>query len=350
MQIRKFPTLGWDVGGAHLKAALVDTSGVALKVIQVACPLWRGLDQLERAISEVLAVLGSLPEQHAVTMTGELADIFPDRRSGVARIANAMQASLKGEVRFYAGRHGFVAGNEVSRHALDTASANWLVSAEYVASRFNEGLFIDFGSTTTDFVLLSGGKPRMRGYTDAERLQVEELVYTGMIRTPLMALAEKVPFGGEWCSTAAEYFATAADSYRLTGELAAEDDMSETADGAGKSREDSARRLARMIGRDLDDAPISAWIGLARAYQQKQLELLRNAALRHLSRNLVDAQAPLIGAGAGGMVIRQLAVQLNRGFHDVAEIIPARSEQEKKWAAICLPAYAVACLAAGQSC
>ena len=38
-------TIGWDVGGAHLKAALLDTSGALLQVVQVPCALWRGLPE-----------------------------------------------------------------------------------------------------------------------------------------------------------------------------------------------------------------------------------------------------------------------------------------------------------------
>lgn len=345
MQISKSSVLGWDIGGAHLKAALVDAGGTALDVVQVACPLWRGLDQLDQAVNHILSKFSGQPQLHAITMTGELADIFPDRHSGVVQIANLMDAHLTGDKYFYAGRQGFVMYQDVLRYLSCIASANWLASAEYVASEFRQALFVDFGSTTTDFVLIADGKPQIRGHSDAERLQYEELLYTGMIRTPLMALGRRIPFAGEWCAVAAEYFATAADIYRLAGGLAEDEDMSETADGAGKTREDSARRLARMIGRDLSDAPMTAWIGLAHAFRQLQINMLKNAALRHLSRDLVDPGAPIVAAGMGSNVIRQLAGQLNREFHDVADIIPAGSDHEKNWACVCLPAYAVARLA-----
>jgi probable H4MPT-linked C1 transfer pathway protein len=339
-------TLGWDIGGAHLKAALVDADGTALQVIQVPCALWRGLDQLEKAIDAVSAKLDHMPDQHAVTMTGELADVFTDRNEGVVRISALMIEHFGSETRFYAGLSGLVSAREVSHHAAEIASANWLASATYMAMQVNQGLLIDIGSTTADFILLSDGKPQIRGYSDAERMQFEELVYSGVVRTPLMALADRVPFAGEWHTLAAEHFATTADVYRLTGDLNEAEDMAETADGAGKTPEESARRLARMIGRDLHDAPISAWIGLAYAFKQIQLNTLKNAAMRNFSRHLIDYRAPIIVAGAGGFMVRDMARQLKRRYLEVGYMISAHNDETRSRAGVCFPAYAVACLAA----
>ena len=46
--------LGWDLGGAHLKAAAVARSGKVVWVRQLPCPLWLGLEHLDRAIVNVL--------------------------------------------------------------------------------------------------------------------------------------------------------------------------------------------------------------------------------------------------------------------------------------------------------
>lgn len=337
--------LGWDVGGAHLKAALVNVEGHALDVVQVACPLWRGINQLHAAIDVVLAKLHQAPGRHAVTMTGELADIFPDRNSGVRQIVDAMTEHLQCAPRFYAGASGLVCTGDVSQHLAGIASANWLASADFVAAQVEQGLFIDIGSTTADFVLLSGGRPRNRGFTDAERMQYEELVYSGVVRTPLMSLGSRAAFAGEWQALAAEHFATTADVYRLTGDLTEAEDMAETADSAGKTIENSARRLARMIGRDLNDAPMSAWIELAQGFKQLQLNRLKNAALRCFSRDLIDRQAPIIGAGTGRFLIRELAQQLGWDYRDVSALIVGNTHEVRHWAGVCLPAYAVACLA-----
>jgi probable H4MPT-linked C1 transfer pathway protein len=314
--------------------------------VQVPCRLWQGLDQLQKAVDVILANLKFAPDEHAVTMTGELADIFANRTEGVAQIANAMTERLGVATRFYAGQAGMVASHQVAQHSTAIASANWLASAAFVATKVNQGLFIDIGSTTADFVVLSDGKPRNCGHSDAERMQFEELVYTGVVRTPLMALGRRILFAGEWQGIAAEHFATTADVYRLTGDLNQAEDMGDTADDAGKTLDESARRLARMIGRDLEDAPTAAWIGLAKAFKQMQLNILNAAAMRALSRNLIDDEAPVIGAGAGSFLVRELANQLNREYLDVETLIAAETAQAGRWASVCLPAYAVAYLAA----
>lgn len=337
--------IGWDIGGAHVKAALLDPSGKALAVVQKACPLWLGLDQLNAAVRGILNEMPFQARQHAITMTGELADIFPDRLTGVCEIAQAMQNLLNGEIRYYAGLSGFVSFEQVAAMASHIASANWLASASYLAREFHQGLFVDFGSTTTDFVLLADGKPQIRGFTDATRMQYDELVYTGMVRTPLMAIAHHIDFAGERCGVAAEHFATTADVYRLLGRLDEADDMSNTADGADKSIEASARRIARMVGRDLSEADMQSWRELAWAFHYQQLLHMQSAALRHISRNLIATDAPIIGAGVGRHVLKTLAMRLNRKYYDIQQVISAETESTKHWASVCFPAYAVAYLA-----
>ena len=71
--------VGWDIGGAHLKAILLADGGEVLQVLQLPCPLWRGLDQLETAIAHTLNAFKIEVSSacHAVTMTGELVDYLP---------------------------------------------------------------------------------------------------------------------------------------------------------------------------------------------------------------------------------------------------------------------------------
>lgn len=342
-------TLGWDLGGAHLKAALVDADGRALRVFQQPCPLWRGSAHLEQAIAAVMAGLGDSPLRHTVTMTGELADIFPSRGEGVAHLTQLMADRLgDADLLIYAGRSGLVATHAVLEHLADIASANWHASAAFLAARGAQGLFIDVGSTTADLVVLHHGQLATRGYSDAERMRYDELVYTGAIRMPVMAVAQQLPFSGEWQRLAAEHFATMADVYRLTGELPESYDMADTADGGEKTPQASARRLARMVGRDLQDAPMPQWRQLAFAVRSQQLHLLQFAVERTLSHALLDDEAPLIGAGAGRFLVRELASRLGRKYRDASEWVTAVPETAE-WAGICLPAYAVAWLARNEA-
>ena len=77
---------GWDIGGAHIKVARCKPDGELINVIQVACPLWRGMEQLAQAIESIFEQLKNHNDLAAITMTGELVDIFPDRQTGVKNI------------------------------------------------------------------------------------------------------------------------------------------------------------------------------------------------------------------------------------------------------------------------
>ena len=90
-------TAGYDVGGAHLKVALSE-AGRVVAVEQVACPLWQGLDRLDAALAQV-APLVARAGRHAATMTGELCELFPDRRSGVAAILDRLAAAVGRQAR-----------------------------------------------------------------------------------------------------------------------------------------------------------------------------------------------------------------------------------------------------------
>ncbi len=341
--------LGWDLGGAHVKAVLLDASGVAVEAIQVACPLWQGLDRLRDAVDQIWDALPYSAAFHAVTMTGELADIFSSREEGVVALSTFMEERFGTEsVCFYAGIHGFITAPQVRQHAADIASANWRASAAFLAGVCGDALLLDVGSTTSDLMLLYQGAVASPACGDAERMQRDELVYTGVVRTPLMAIASRVPFQGGWQGVAAEVFATAADVYRLTGDLEDVHDMAGTADGAGKTMEASARRLARMVGCDLDDAGLEDWIQLASTFKSRQLRTLQEAAERALSRGLLPKGAPLIGAGAGRFLVQALARQMDRPYQDAAQWVQAVPEAHG-WAVVCLPAYAVARLSMEQA-
>ena len=142
----------------------------------------------------------------------------------------------------------------------------------------------------------------------------------------------------------AEYFATTADVYRLTGELPEGADQLPAADNGGKTVRDSARRLARMIGRDLESAPLAQWKQCARQLAELQLWQIRQACERVLSRTVAVDRSPVVGAGTGRFLARKLAVHLGRRYRDFDSLIDAAPDTAS-WASSCAPAVAVALLA-----
>jgi probable H4MPT-linked C1 transfer pathway protein len=340
--------IGWDIGGAHLKAARRE-DGRIVKVAQVACPLWLGLDELRTSFAEAKLLLGSA-DLNGVTMTAELCDAFASREEGVSGVAAlATQELAPAPVLFYAGPDGFVEPQAVTAHATKIASANWHASASFAGLHHKNALFVDMGSTTTDLIPVADGKVQTQGYSDASRLANGELVYAGVVRSYLMSSGLKlVPFAGRWVPLMNEWFAASGDVYRLLGTLPDDADVMQTADGREKTVEASMARLARMLGYDGPEADLASWQQLASYFAEVQLRDLTDAAHLILSRGEIDADAPIIGAGAGRFVLKRLAERLNRRFIDFADLIEALPDVQAK-ACDCAPASAVAFLVANRS-
>jgi probable H4MPT-linked C1 transfer pathway protein len=339
--------VGWDIGGAHLKVAAVDAGGCVVAALQVPCALWRGLPQLQSALEQALASLpsGAAQAPHAATMTGELADAFADRDEGVRSIVETLRHCLDAtRLRVFAAERGFVDPQQALAIPASVASANWLATAQMVASRVREALLVDIGSTTTDLVAIHDGRVEATGRSDFERLISGELVYSGVVRTALMAIADAIEFEGMRVPLMAEQFATTADVYRLTGELDERCDQHASADGAEKTPQGSARRLARMIGRDAHERPLETWRALAVSFRVTHLERIRRAAQQALLRAAVAPAGAMVAAGSGAFLVPELARALRRPAVAFARLIPS-SLDDPALLDVCAPAVAVAALA-----
>jgi (4-(4-[2-(gamma-L-glutamylamino)ethyl]phenoxymethyl)furan-2-yl)methanamine synthase len=338
----KMPVIGWDLGGANLKLARVE-GGRVTQVAQIPCPIRQDRGKFDAALEEALKLCPG-GARHAVTMTGELSDVFRDRAEGVAYLVQLMRQATGADTLFYAGRAGFLDAGHAEERTLDVASVNWHASASLVAGKCREGLFLDAGTTTTDIVPLKSGAPATQGYTDAERLAEGELIYAGVVRTPVMAIAREVPFKGRPQRIAAERFATMADVWRLMDELPHDADPYPTPDLRGKSPEQSAARLARMLGRDAGDAELADWIALASYLADCQLADIETAAQALILRERLGPEAPVIGAGCGRFMAKRLALRLGRPYRDFSDMINCDREAHEM-AARSAPAVAVALLA-----
>ena len=334
-------TAGYDIGGAHLKVALIE-GGRPVSVRQIPCALWRGVDQLEAALAELLRVTRGA-QRHAVTMTGELTDVFPNRFTGVSRIVEIASAALGPDARFWMGRRGFGDAVEAVARWEDVASTNFLASATLAARVRGAGLLIDMGSTTTDIVAFTGGAVAALGLTDGERLRTGELVYTGLTRTPVMAVTTRGEFQGKPQTLARDPFATMADVRRVLGVLPDGVDMHGTADGRGMSIDESRARLARCFGRDLEPGEDAAWGESARLIAEEQGCSIVEGCRQVLGAVKVVPSAPIVTAGIGAEVASEVARRLGRTAESFGVMTGAAGEVAV-WATRCAPAVAVGML------
>lgn len=333
---------GWDFGGAHLKVVLTD-GGRVTAALQRPCRLWLGPGELRDALAEL--DLAPRAMCHAITMTGELVDFFESRRAGVVAILDEVTAYLDGARACVLAGDRLVTVPEAREDWQGVASANWRAGALLVAGRLPAALVIDIGSTTTDITVVEGGRVRTSLGDDHSRLASDSLVYTGVTRTPLMALAQEVPVAGRQVRTMAEYFATAADVHRLLGRLPPQFDQAATADGRGTGRNDTIRRIARMVGCDADAHDEETWVRLADWYARLQIDLVAVASARQAVRHALPADAPVVGLGAGAFLVKDVADVLGRpylGFSSLAGV----GDEHTQSVDVCGPAFAVGRLAA----
>lgn len=342
----KEPIIGWDIGGAHVKAALLSPEGKLLNLALQACPLWKGLGHLEQAVREIQQLFSIDSARHALTMTGELVDLFENREQGVDRILKQMLALIpERKLLVYAGNQGFLQPSQVDEsQCLNIASANWLASASFVANEVADGLFVDMGSTTTDILRIEQHQVKAQGFTDYQRLLADELVYTGMVRTPVIAVAQRARFKQREMPLMAEFFASMADVYRLSGDLNEAHDLYDTADGGAKTTYGSALRLSRMTGFDFDRKDMTVWRALALDIKKRQKQLIADAMWRQL-QGARKPEITIVGAGIGRSLIKEIAVENQCAFVDFDQLIEVADPVFDLASSDCAPAVAVAGLA-----
>lgn len=295
--------IGLDIGGANLKAAHSDGHCRSRSF-----PLWKQPERLAEAIREIID--GWLPCQAlAITMTGELADCFTTKAEGVARILDSVEevAGLCGPVIWQTAGE-FVPIDAAREFWQLTAASNWHALATFVGRAAQEegGLLIDIGSTTTDIIPLEYGQPVSVGMNDRERLESGELVYCGVRRTPLCALASEISFRDRSTRLAAEFFATTEDVYLLLGDLPEDPANFETANGRPATREAAYDRLVRMLCCDRSEVSLDEAIELARRLAEQQEQRISAAIQQVLDRQTRPCRSVVL-SGSGSFLAERIA-------------------------------------------
>ncbi len=271
--------IGLDIGGANLKAA--DNDGTA---DSQPFPLWKQPERLAAALRELLTRF-AMPDRFAVTMTGELADCFETKADGVSQILAAVEQAAGGTPLTVWQTGGEFVSPAVAREIpLLVAAANWHALATFCGRMVPAGsaLLIDVGSTTTDVIPLREGCPVPSGFTDFERLQSGELVYTGVRRTPVCALAPQRTPGALPCSLAAELFATTLDVYLTLGDIASAPANCDTANGKPATKSAAIDRLARMFCCDRTELSADAIFRFAETIAAAQVRMIHESITRVL--------------------------------------------------------------------
>lgn len=311
--------IGWDIGGANVKAArLLFTGGRAESgaAIRRYFELWNNARDLRRLLQEIYSDLGRA-DAMVLTMTGELCDAFNDRAEGIAHIIDAARGAAQGIPLYVINLDGLLIrldGGEVD--LLTLAPTNWIAEALVLATRQPDCLLVDIGSTTTDLIPIVGRKIAARGKRDIERLVHGELIYTGVLRTPVTAITSRIPLRGTICPISAEHFAVSADVYVTLGRLQPEDYTCATPDGHEKTRQGALRRLARVVCEDSKHLTVGELHAMAAYIAERQIQQITEGMFQVLSRFENGHCLPVAPVGVGAFLGETCAKRLGLAICD----------------------------------
>jgi (4-(4-[2-(gamma-L-glutamylamino)ethyl]phenoxymethyl)furan-2-yl)methanamine synthase len=320
-RMRAVTVLAVDIGGANTKAAWFD--GATLRTVSRPFEVWRDRDALSTVLREVAA---GPADAVAITMTAELSDAFRTKREGVGFVLDAAQDALGDRPLSVLTTAGDLVSVEAARaRPWDVAAANWVATALAVADAHPDALLIDVGSTTADIVPIAAGRVAATGHNDLARLMAGELVYTGVLRTNLAAIAPRVPVRGGWCPVSSESFAISADIHLVLGHLEPEAYDCPTPDGRPATVTFARERIARLVCSDLEQLGEGEVDAIAAFLYGEQLRQIEDAA----RRAQLPPGAPVVAVGSGAFLGREVAARLDRTVADApwgaagGEVAPA---------------------------
>jgi probable H4MPT-linked C1 transfer pathway protein len=168
-------------------------------------------------------------------------------------------------------------------------------------------------------------------------LKSGELVYTGVLRTPLPAVCSKLPVEGEEVGLASESFAVMGDVYRVLGMLDADGYTCETPDNRGKDVGGCMQRIARAFCSDLKEIGEELVLEAAAVFHREQVNTVARA-LREVagSHNLTK----VVGCGLGRRMLAERAAEV-AGLREFIDLAGTYGEE----AALNTPAFSVGVLA-----
>jgi len=298
-------SLGIDIGGANLKVS----NGRENRIEYF--PMWKRAGELKAKLKEIAIEFGA--ERAGVVITAELADVFRSKREGIEYIANACKDVFKDV--YFLDVEGRI--TKEIYEPLKFCASNWMASISFLLSEgFRDFLFVDIGSTTTDIIPVKDRALAKK--TDFERLQKRELLYFGVLRTPVFYILRRFN-GAELCP---EYFAITADVFRVTGDIEENDYNCETPDNAGKSVKECMQRIARTVCCDLEE------LGELKA---RLLALRAKKAMLRILQKEIETKLSLYGlrtvlaCGIGEFLVEEACncEKLSEKYGEASKLFPA---------------------------
>jgi len=275
--------MGIDIGGANLKIVIGDFAEISY------FPMWKKASELGAILKEIKDRFH--PDKVGVVITAELSDCFRNREDGMRYISGVVKTSFSPSPSYFLDLTGNLSGNILQPE--NYFASNWVASSKFLLlDGWDDFIFADMGSTTTDLIPVK--KDILARKTDFERLSKGELLYFGILRTPVFYLLSE--FGAPLVP---EYFAITADCFRITGDITEEEYNCDTPDSKGKSKEECMLRLARTVCLEPEKDFI---LEFAKSVREKMIEKLQKSLEDHSERFSIER---VLGCGTGEFLIEK---------------------------------------------
>jgi hypothetical protein len=326
--IETVKVFGLDIGGVNTKAAYLGTQKGTIKELRTAMeyfPIWK------RGRGRLPQVLGGLRKRLAnstvldgvgVTMTAELSDVYWNKREGVNHILDCITSVFPEILTYVLNTDAqLISVRNAKKNPLEVAAANWAATGWMVSQLFENCIVIDVGSTTTSIIPIVNGKLAARGKTDLQKLLNGELVYTGALRTNVVAIVDSIPMKGGKARVSSELFATSGDVHLLLNHIKEDSYTVETANGRGKTKREAMARLARVVCADLDMLNEQEIMVMARFIYEKQIGQIADG-LRQVYERMkqhVKKSIPVVVAGLGRNFLARRAAE-KAGFDEIVDL------------------------------
>ena len=296
--------LGIDIGGAHLKVVGVNQNNQVVLVKYSSCKIWESVENLNNEFEKINIITKSKKTIVAITMTAELCDNFKSREDGVKKLIK--KCNQLNHDKFY-----YIMNQKIFSKKpkfTEIMSMNWHAIGKFLEKKITNTIAIDIGSTTTDFLIIKNNKLLNLFYDDYSRLNNDELIYTGLIRTPLFGVADTISINNKKLKIVPEFFSNMSDIYRVLRELDKTYDIDDTADGQNKSLKNSLKRISRSFGFDYDKKKIDELIRICIQIKEIQLSKIYSTLIKNMRKHaLIDV--PVVISGIGQDVLNNFLIR-----------------------------------------
>lgn len=298
--------IGWDIGGAHTKYTILKENSLVLSSKILSLRLWESLSPLKTVIDDIYNTYSQkYIINNAVSMSGEMCDIFIDRKNGVEKILSLFDRKKMNNF-IYSSKDNVVPISQYKSYK-NIASMNWHIIAKYLSPIKKYAIAIDLGSTTTDFILLKDHRCINKRVDDYTGLLSSELLYTGVLRTPIFSVTKRIRLNTRTYPLIPEYYATMGDVYRVLGIISPKDDYSDTADGRSKSEINSLKRISRIFGIDYINKEKKLIISLSKKIMTEHFNQISYTINYHVNKNYKNIKdLHFVGMGIGKIIIKKI--------------------------------------------